>query len=65
MKFAIILLILAIAIVVVVKAIINLIEKNLMKKKYKLTAKSSFLFTLITIFLLAIIIGRKVLYNLF
>jgi hypothetical protein len=65
MKFAIILLILAIAIVVVVKAIINLIEKSLMKKKYKLTSKSSFLFTIITIFLLAMFIGRKVLYNLF
>ncbi len=65
MKFIIILLIVSIAIISIVNILIKLINKNLTKKRYRLTTKFIFLFTYIIILLLAVIAGRKFMFNLF
>lgn len=65
LKFVFILLIISSILIFVVKGFIKLFNKNLRKKQYRLTNKFNFLFTYIIIFLLALIIGKKFLYNFF
>ncbi len=63
LKFWFFLIILSIGIVFLIRTILKLLNEGLFKKEYKLTNKFIFYFTYIAIFLLAIFIGKKILYS--
>lgn len=63
LKFFIFLITTSIVIIFLIKGLIKLINTNLMKKSYRLTNKFHCYFTYIIVFLLALIIGKKLLYS--
>ncbi len=61
--FLLIIITISVAIVFLTKGIVVAINLNLMKIRYRLTSKFTLYFIYIAIFILAIIIGKKLLYG--